>query len=165
MRYYSFLAFTLVNVAVAEEVPNKTGRGSVETSHMMDSTIPAITAPPHSNAERDFDSLLSSLELLASKASGKGSSLLDHGETLIQDKASAISTAFDGSETWISDKIGEVNSRVLSAIKEVATQLNEGSDNSDARGSSAASAGVDVQRSVAAAAAVLGAIFLGFAAA
>ncbi|SCV61405.1 uncharacterized protein FFFS_15975 [Fusarium fujikuroi] len=165
MRYYSFLAFTLVSVAVAEEAPKKTGRGSVETSHMMDSTIPTITARPHSNAERDLDSLLSSLELLASKASGKGSSLLDHGETLIKDKASAVSTAFDGSETWISDKIGEVNSRVLSAIKEVATQLNEGSDLSDASGHSAASAGGDVQRSVAAAAVVLGAIFIGFVAA
>ncbi|KAF5722074.1 hypothetical protein FMUND_3215 [Fusarium mundagurra] len=163
MRYYTILAFTLVNIAVAEEAPHKTGRGLVEKSHMMDSAGPTITEPPHSNAERDLDSLLSSLELLASKASGKGSSLLDHGETLIKDKASAISTAFDGSETWISDKIGEVNSRVLSAIKEVATQLNEGSDSGDASGSSAAS--VDVQRSVAAAAAVLGAIFIGFVAA
>ncbi|EMT66819.1 hypothetical protein FOC4_g10000513 [Fusarium odoratissimum] len=148
MRYYAILAFTLVNLAVAEEAPHKT---------------PTITAPPHSNAERDLDSLLSSLELLASKASGKGSSLLDHGETLIKDKASAISTAFDGSETLISDKIEEVNSRVLSAMKEVVTHLNEGSDSGDGSGNSAAS--VDVQRSVAAAAAVLGAVFIGFVAA
>ncbi|EXA30216.1 hypothetical protein FOVG_18384 [Fusarium oxysporum f. sp. pisi HDV247] len=163
MRYYAILAFTLVNIAVAQEAPHKTDRGSVEKSHTMDSTSPTITALPHGNAERDLDSLLSSLELLASKASGKGSSLLDHGETLIKDKASAISTAFDGSETLISDKIEEVNSRVLSAMKEVVTHLNEGSDSGDGSGNSAAS--VDVQRSVAAAVAVLGAIFIGFVAA
>jgi hypothetical protein len=107
--------------------------------------------------------LLSSIERLASKASEKGSSLLDHGETLIKNKASAISTAVDGTETLISDKLDEVNSRVLSAMKEVVTHLNEGGDSGDESGNSAAS--LDVQRSVAAAVAVLGAMFIGFVAA
>lgn len=88
---------------------------------------------------------------------------MDHGETLIKNKASAISTAVDGTETLISDKLDEVNSRVLSAIKEAVTHLNEGGDSGGDSGNSAAS--LDVQRSVAAAAAVLGAMFIGFVAA
>ncbi|KAF6528537.1 hypothetical protein HZS61_008839 [Fusarium oxysporum f. sp. conglutinans] len=161
MRYQEMLVLALTSIAMADEAPHQTNQGLFDKPPVtLDSISPTLTAPPKVHLERGLESFLSSMAELADKANEKGSSLLDRGETLVKDKVSTIGTAFDGTETLISGKLDEVKSRVLSAMSEVVTHINEPGDGGRDSDNSAAS--LDVQRSVGAAAAVLCAIFIGF---
>ncbi|KAF9773034.1 hypothetical protein IL306_009210 [Fusarium sp. DS 682] len=164
MRYQEILILALTSIAMADEAPHQTNQGSFDKSHLtLDSSSPTLTAPPKVHLGRDLENYLSSIVELADKANEKGSSLLDRGETLVKDKASTIGTAFDGTETMISGKLDEVKSRIMSAMSEVVTHINEPDDRG--RDSENSAASLDVQRSVGAAAAILCAIFIGFIAA
>ncbi|KAM0363147.1 hypothetical protein ACHAO7_010340 [Fusarium culmorum] len=127
MLPHGILAVVLTRIVLAHEAPKET---------------PVMTAPPNVHFERDIEALLSSFERLASKAS---------------EKASAVSTAMEGKETLISDKLEEINSRVMSAMAEAVTQLNEDDDDRVSDG-----ANLNVHGSVMVASAILSIIVIGF---
>ncbi|KPA38029.1 hypothetical protein FLAG1_09137 [Fusarium langsethiae] len=158
LLYHGIVTLAFTRLAMANVAPQKTSDGlPKELSKTLTPNSPGITAPPIIYAERDLESVLSSLGRLADKASEKGGSFLDEGETLIKDKASAIRTAVDGKETLVSDKLDEIHSRVMSAMAEAVTNLNEEADDYNNNGAS-----LSVYRSAATASAFLGAILICF---